>query len=223
MFLARWLSIVLFGAMSCVALCAEPAVDSKADQLLSTTSEPKTVSDVLQLLHALARNATYQRDEFYATAVMHRLFGQQVAANAARGEKISIVSMHGFADLVAAAGSPSPTSPGIWFEARKANNDRWFRMDVTFRGAMPGLGFEEVVASLGPGWKRDPKAEARRDTAIMTERFNPPLPKVSHPMGRAIILYPAGTSTLVLEFDPEGKLQSARSAGGCLGQKNCTA
>lgn len=224
MLLVRLLSVILVGALCCVADGAESPADGEVQRLLGATSAPKNVSQILRLVHAVARTATYQEADFYSAAVMQRLFGQHVEAKVAVGEKISIVSMHGFADLVDPDSiRQSPWLAGVWFEARKANNDKWSRMDVTFWGVMPGLGFDEVVETLGPGWTRNPRAERARDFAIMRESFNPPLPRVSHAMGRAIITYPAGTATLVLEFDTEARLHSARSAGGCLGEPNCTA
>jgi hypothetical protein len=96
-------------------------------------------------------------------------------------------------------------------------------MDLSFWGVMPGLDFEDVVKTLGPAWRRDNKAEMQRDFAIMREPFNPPLPRTSHAMGRAIITYAAGTVTLILEFDTEARLYRIHFAGGCLGEKDCSA
>jgi hypothetical protein len=224
MLCVRLLAVVFFGAVCSVAPGAEPPDGADIQRLLGSTSVPQDVAQVLQLVHSLARTGVYQRDDFYSEDVMRSLFGRDVTAKAARGAKISIVSMHGFVGLAEPDSSGQRTlSPGIWFEARKANNDKWSWMDVDFLGVMPGLDFADVVKSLGPEWKRDRRSESARDFAIGREPFNPPLPAVSHAMGRAIITYPAGTATLILEFDDEARLRSARSVGGCLGKPDCSA
>jgi hypothetical protein len=220
--LVRLLLGILCSALCSVTHSAEPPAQSELEQFLDSRSVAQTVPEILQLAHAVARTGVYQRDDFYSTQTMHRMFGPQVDAKTALGEKISIVSMHGFTELVSSVDQGSGLR-GIFFEARKANNGKWSRMDMSFWGVMPGLDFEDVVKALGPGWHRDEKAEMQRDFAIMREYFNPPLPRTSHAMGRAIITYPAGTGTFILEFDTEARLYRIHFADGCLGGTDCSA
>jgi hypothetical protein len=75
------------------------------------------------------------------------------------------------------------------FEAGKAAKNRWSRMDVHFWGAMPDLGFDDVVGIFGSGCKRELHSEAGRGLAPDGEPFNQPLARVCHTMGCAVIAY----------------------------------
>jgi hypothetical protein len=198
----------------------DPAIEREIDE----NAPAQSISSMLRLFRTLAQYDLPVRDELYSEEMMTRLFGPTVQPKVARGEELMIVSMSGFEWLHDASKGSTWGGPNkIFFEAGTSRQYDWSRMSMTFwTGAFPGRQFEEVTKVLGDDWIRDTWAERERDFAIGRESFNPPLPKSSHPMGRAIINYSAGKKTLVLEFSEAGDLARIGTVGGCLARQDCS-
>jgi hypothetical protein len=93
-------------------------------------------------------------------------------------------------------------------------------MDVHFWGAMPDLGFDDVVGIFGSGWKRERHAEAGRGLAPGGEPFNQSLPRVHHIMGRAVIAYAGAQRVWYLMSAPLRRGTRYSWASGCLTEDN---
>jgi len=77
-------------------------------------------------------------------------------------------------------------------------------MHAQFMGA--DLDFASVVARLGPGWRRNTRAEQESFAAVTSEPFNPPQPSPIAPMANAIIDYAKGNDQIELSFGGSGLL-----------------
>ncbi|GFE89868.1 hypothetical protein GCM10011488_48220 [Steroidobacter agaridevorans] len=200
-----WLIVIA----SCMGCAGRPAGGDRP----SAHVPARNVQDILLLVRDLAMKGECANDEFYSTDVMHRLFGSEVRADRREGDEMLAVSMHGFQQLVGGRKMTQqrPGSlEGVWLDARKQSrpaSKTVCSLRVAFHGKMRGREFKSVVRVLGPGWSRDHDAETQRNLNCCLHSWNPKSMASERPMGNAIIVYPAGPTELVLEFDGAGELR----------------
>jgi hypothetical protein len=189
-----------------------PVSDEAANRFYSSVSPPETLPQLLRLLVAVAQSGVFSRWDFYTAETVRRLFGDHVVTKVLDDGVVTVVSAHGYLNLVAAPDETTRQMPylnGIWIDARKPNANGWpfcCRFDAEFWGDIPGLDFRSVTQLLGAGWKEDRMAEAQVALS-RAEPFNPPSRPATGYKANAIILYESDPATrIVLTFDSAGRL-----------------
>ena len=191
-----------------------PISDQVADSFYSSVSSPETIPQLLGLLVRLARSGMFSRWDFYTTDSMSRLFGANVISRVDDDGIVTVVSAHGYLNLVAGPDESTRQQPylsGIWVSARKPNANGWpfcCRLDAEFWGDIAGLDFKSVIDDLGSHWREDRGAEAQVAMS-RAEPFNPPPKPTTGYMANAIVIYESDPATRIsLEFDSAGRLHS---------------
>lgn len=219
-FLSAFLiALTSFTGVVCVDATAHdtapmPISDQVADSFYSSVSSPETIPQLLGLLVRVARSGVFSRWDFYTEDSMSRLFGTNVISRVDDDGIVTVVSAHGYLNLVAGPDEDTRQIPylsGIWISASKPNANGWpfcCRLDVEFWGDIPGLDFKSVIEDLGSHWREDRRAEAQ--VAISrAEPFNPPPKPTTGYMANTIVVYESYPATRIsLEFDSAGHLHS---------------
>jgi hypothetical protein len=196
--------------IACCVPCASTLADAElsdvdAEQLYESAAPPGTVPELLESFRTIATKGLYRRDDFYKAATLKRLFGAQPQAEVVDDGVVTVVRVHGWTDLVIGPSAYTDSLPymkGVWLEARKPDSNVdavWRRFELSFWGRFDGLDFNSVTALLGTGWTRDTGTERQ------PQPHRVPSPVTGY-MGDSIIVYPAGETRLVLEFDSTGQL-----------------
>jgi len=181
-------------------------------------ADPSSASDVLMIVKQVADERPMARDDFYTQVELLRRFGTLPKIEVDKPDGVARhASVVGYGSLAEVPAKPAWLN-GIHIEfGRYPENTTTptaavvCYMRATFYGFASGMDFENVVARLGPGWRRDYAAENRHFMAQTSEPFNPPFPIATAAMGNAIIDYGQGAHQLQLEFTSAGILFSAET------------
>ena len=191
-----------------------PISDQTAHRFYSSVSPPETIPQLLHLLVKLARSGVFSRWDFYTPDNMQRLFGTHVVSNVDDDGIVTMISAHGYLNLVAGSDESTRLLPylsGIWISASKPDaNSAPFccRLDVEFWGDIPGLDFRSVTTVLGSRWREDRETEWQIETS-RAEPFNPPPKPTTGYMADSVIVYESYPATRIsLTFDSAGRLHS---------------
>jgi hypothetical protein len=191
-----------------------PISDQATHRFYSSVAPPETIPQLLDLLVKLARSGVFSRWDFYMTDNMRRLFGPNIVSQVDDDGIVTVVSAHGYLNLVAGPDESTRQLPylsGIWISASKPDANGWpfcCRLDVEFWGDIPGLDFRSVTRDLGSHWREDRDAEWQVATS-RAEPFNPPPKPATGYMADAIVVYESYPATRIsLIFDSAGRLRS---------------